>query len=133
MRWYYREQQAGAWEVGAPTSHVRDLTGREPEDFATIARRYAQRPDTQRTGANLARTLWDLARIVALPPSRLDHVARLQQQPEPAAPRLSSDSPTWKEMHLAGAGVVDVIGQPRASAAPRTRPTRVANGEPVPD
>lgn len=55
VRWYYQEQKAGTWEVEAPTTHVRDLTAREPEDFTTIARRYTTRPDVRRTPANLAR------------------------------------------------------------------------------
>ncbi|KAJ3090168.1 hypothetical protein HDU96_003510, partial [Phlyctochytrium bullatum] len=37
---YKLENDRGAFEVNAPTNHVKFLTGREPEDFETIARRY---------------------------------------------------------------------------------------------
>jgi hypothetical protein len=33
------EYRRGAFAVHAPTNAVRELTGREPEDFETIARR----------------------------------------------------------------------------------------------
>ena len=40
MRHYGPEYALGTWEVGGPTTHVRDVAGVEPEDFLTIARRY---------------------------------------------------------------------------------------------
>jgi len=55
IRRYYQESKLGTWERGAPTSHVRDVTGREPEDLPTIAGRYAARPEASRAAGNLAR------------------------------------------------------------------------------
>ena len=46
LRYYAEELRAGAYAVGAPTDHVRDVTGVEPEGFASIARRYVQDPAT---------------------------------------------------------------------------------------
>ena len=38
---YYNEEAfSGTMEVSAPTSVVKDIVGREPEEFETIARRY---------------------------------------------------------------------------------------------
>lgn len=46
---YVRDYQRGAFAVNAPTDVVCTLTGREPEDFETIARRYtAARPEATR-------------------------------------------------------------------------------------
>ncbi len=98
-RHYYAEQKAGTWEIGAPTTHVRDLTGREPEDFTTIARRYATQPDARRTPLRLGRALWDMARIGMVLPPRLDRFAALQQHPVPAAPSLSAHSTLWRAEH----------------------------------
>ncbi|CAN5454388.1 SDR family oxidoreductase [soil metagenome] len=115
-RWYYQEQKAGTWEVGAPTTHVRDLTGREPEDFTTIAQRYSRRSDTRRTPRNLARALWDMTLIGLVPPPRLDRLVRLQQHPEPAMPSLSITSPHWQGSHAPGAGAA-VVAAPEARRA----------------
>lgn len=98
-RWYFQEQKAGTWEIGAPTSHVRDLTGRDPEDFTTIARRYTARPDTRRTPWNLIKSLWDMTRIGLIPPPRLDHYDRIQQHPQPTNLSLSAESAAWRTEH----------------------------------
>ena len=99
VRWYYEEGRLGTWEIGAPTTHVRDVAGVEPEDFAAIARRYAARPDAERTAGNLARALWDFARIGATPAPRLDRFVREQRQPVPPAPELSAHSGVWAREH----------------------------------
>jgi NAD(P)-dependent dehydrogenase (short-subunit alcohol dehydrogenase family) len=53
MRYYYVEDHKnGAFESGAPTTDVLDVTGRPPEDFETIARRYAAQPRNQPTLSN---------------------------------------------------------------------------------
>ncbi len=104
IRWYYDEHKLGTWEVGAPTTHVRDVAGVEPEDFATIAARYAQAPEAQRTPGNLARALWDFARIGVVPAPRLDAHVRLLQQPIPPHPELSARSSLWESEHDHGAG-----------------------------
>ena len=130
-RWYYEEQKAGTWEIGAPTTHVRDLTGREPEDFATIARRYAQRPDTRRTPGNLARALWDMTLIGLVPPPRLDRFVRLQQHPEPAHPTLSINSQHWQSNQQPAPAQAPTIGT--AAASPRQQRRVRADGiAPVP-
>jgi hypothetical protein len=38
---YFQDHDRGAFAVGAPNDTVRELTGRKPEDFGTIARRHA--------------------------------------------------------------------------------------------
>ena len=48
LRHYLPEYALGTWEVGGPTTHVRDVAGVEPEDFLTIARRYVTGPESRR-------------------------------------------------------------------------------------
>jgi NAD(P)H dehydrogenase (quinone) len=51
VRYYTDDHRRGAFELGAPTTDVLDVTGRRAEDFETIARRYASLPQNQRTTA----------------------------------------------------------------------------------
>jgi hypothetical protein len=49
VRYYIDDHKRGAFELGAPTTDVLDVTGRAAEDFETIARRYAAQPRNQRS------------------------------------------------------------------------------------
>ena len=44
LRYYTADIRDGAFAVGGPTDHVLEVTGRAPEDFETIARRYIDNP-----------------------------------------------------------------------------------------
>jgi NAD(P)H dehydrogenase (quinone) len=99
LRHYLPESALGAWEVGAPTTHVRDVAGVEPEDFLTIARRYVGGPETRRTASNFMRQLWNFMLTGVVPMHRLDSFERLQQHPQPAHPRLSAQSAIWRHEH----------------------------------
>ncbi len=44
MRYYSEEVRNGVYEKSAPTDHVAQVTGRDPEDFETTARRYIANP-----------------------------------------------------------------------------------------
>ena len=59
LRRYLPEYALGTFEVGGPTTHVADVTGVEPEDFLTIARRYVTGPESRRTAVNLVRQVWN--------------------------------------------------------------------------
>jgi NAD(P)H dehydrogenase (quinone) len=99
MRHYGPEYALGTWEVGGPTTHVRDVAGVEPEDFLTIARRYVGGPESRRTAGNFIRELWNMMLIGVTPMHRLDRFDRLQQHPQPAHPRFSSQSAIWRHEH----------------------------------
>jgi NAD(P)H dehydrogenase (quinone) len=55
VRYYIDDHKRGAFEFGAPTSDVLDVTGRPAEDFDTIARRYAALPGNRCTLGNRLR------------------------------------------------------------------------------
>lgn len=99
------DSRTGVWEFGGPTTHVRDVAGVEPEDFTTITRRYAKRPENQRTLGNLVRVLWDFMRTPLTPAVDTPRFERRQQHPRPSVPLLSGVSARWAAEHGAGAGL----------------------------
>jgi NAD(P)H dehydrogenase (quinone) len=99
MRYYLPDNALGAFEVSAPTTHVRDVAGVEPEDFLTIARRYVGGPESRRTAGNFMRQVWNMMLIGVVPMHRLDSFDRVQQHPQPAHPRFSSQSAIWRHEH----------------------------------
>lgn len=102
LRHYLPEYALGTWEFGGPTTDVRDVAGVEPEDFLTIARRYANGPETQRTARNFLRQLWRFTLSGVVPMSRLDDFDHKQQHPQPALPQYSGSSELWRGEHAAG-------------------------------
>ena len=99
VRHYIAEHELGTFAKGAPTTHVRDVTGAEPESFLTTAQRYAALPDARRTPANLLRELRDLTLVGVVPTPRLDRLARAQQHPMPPTPQLAGRSGRWAREH----------------------------------
>ena len=122
IRHYLPENALGTWEIGGPTTHVRDVTGVEPEDFLTIARRYVNAADTRRTAGNVLRQIGQFMLIGLVPMHRLDKFDRLQQHPQPAQPRFSGESVVWRNEHTASADPTHhrfgAIKAPSASVAP---------------
>ncbi|SPM28702.1 NmrA family NAD(P)-binding protein [Mycobacterium terramassiliense] len=99
LRHYLPETALGSWEVGGPTTHVRDVTGVEPEDFLTVARRYVKAADTRRTAGKVLREIGNLMLTGLIPAHRLDRFDRRQQHPQPARPRYSGESAVWHNEH----------------------------------
>ncbi len=99
IRYYVEDHKRGAFEVGAPTSHVFEVTGCQPEDFETIARRYAALPEAQRTFPKKLRTFTDFLRTPISPGYDLDRFEREQIFPLPPAPRLAIDDERWHAEH----------------------------------
>ena len=103
LRHYLPETALGTWEVGGPTTHVRDVAGVEPEDFLTIARRYVNGLDTRRTAGNFIGEVRNFILVGLTPAHRLDKFDRLQQHPQPAHTRHSGESVVWQNEHTASA------------------------------
>lgn len=100
---FLEDSATGVWEAGGPTTAVRDVAGVEAERFFTIARRYAARPQNQRTVGNLVRTLWDGLRIPFTAAVDVARLERAQQHPHLSQPRLSGLSEVWALEHTGGA------------------------------
>lgn len=97
---YVRDYQRGAFAVNAPTDVVRAITGREPEAFETIARRYvASSPDVRRRiGMQVKRTAQVLAWTLRPAPQTAPHLA-LGDFFEAGRVSLSADSAEWQRGH----------------------------------
>ena len=102
MRTYNEEQRRGAFAYNAPTDHVRETTGQEPESFETTVRRYARLPAAQRTIGNRLSAMTQLLKIVVTPGSNLDRYQRLAELPHAYASRLSIDTDRWLREHRPG-------------------------------
>lgn len=99
LKHYFQDHDRGAFAVGAPNDTIRELTGKDAEDFETIARRHAALPESRQSfGAQLAA----LARFMAVPmlpgfnPAIYD---RAQEQPVPPTPHLALDDADWRASH----------------------------------
>jgi NAD(P)H dehydrogenase (quinone) len=101
FRYYVEDHKRGAFEIGAPTTHVLDVTGRPPEDFETIARRYAALPRNQRTPGNRLRTIAQFLLTPFSPGFNLERYDREMRRPFPSEPRLAPESEVWRDEHAA--------------------------------
>lgn len=115
IRHYIEEHKRGTFERGAPTTDVYDVTGQPPEDFETIARRYAALPAARRDAAYTLRAWGGFLRVGLTPPYNLDRYERQQGHPMPEHPQLAVDSETWCREH----------GIPREASAPAAASRRV--------
>jgi len=109
VRYYIHDHRRGAFELGAPTTDVLDLTGRSPEDFETIARRYAAQPRNRHTFGNWLRELAQFMVAPLSPGFNLDRYDRELRRPFPSAPQFASDGKVWRREH-------DVAGLAKSAA-----------------
>jgi hypothetical protein len=97
IRYYIEDHERGAFELGAPTTDVLDVTGRPAEDFETIARRYAAPFLDKRTFGNWLR---ELVRFVLTPLSPgFNRYDRELRRPFPSEPQFVTDSKVWRREH----------------------------------
>ncbi len=99
VRHYIEDHRRGAFEVGAPTTDVLEVTGRPAEDFETIARRYAAQPHLKRTLGNQLSELVQFAVTPFLPGFNLERYDRELRRPLPSQPWFAPDSPAWLREH----------------------------------
>lgn len=101
FRFYVEDHKQGAFEFGAPTTDVLDVTGRPAEDFETTARRYAALPGAKRTFANGVKAFADFSRTPLAPGYDLDTYDSRMRFPVPPAPRFVMQDERWKAEHAA--------------------------------
>ena len=99
VRYYIEDQRRGAFEVGAPTTDVLDVTGRSPEDFETIARRYALLPRNRRSLGNWVRGFAELLIAPLSPGFNFDRYDRELHRPFPSRPQFAPESNVWRREH----------------------------------
>jgi NAD(P)H dehydrogenase (quinone) len=102
LYFFLLDYQRGSFAVGAPTDVVREIGGREPEDFETIVRRYlARSPFSKRRMALMARAAWNMARAIATPVPDLKALALTLNIPSIPHASLAADSVSWRNSHAA--------------------------------
>jgi NAD(P)H dehydrogenase (quinone) len=99
VRYYIDDHRRGAFEAGAPTTDVLDATGRSPEDFETIARRYAAQPRNQRTLGNWLREFAQFMIAPLNPGFNFDRYDRELRRPFPSQPQFAPESKVWRREH----------------------------------
>jgi NAD(P)H dehydrogenase (quinone) len=99
VRYYIDDHKRGAFELGAPTTDVLDVTGRSPEDFETIARRYATQPRNQRTLGNWLREFAEFVITPLSPGFNFDRYDRELRRPFPSRPQVAPESNIWRREH----------------------------------
>lgn len=103
VRLYLEEYQRDAFAIGAPTDVVREIAGREPEDFETICRRYvAERPEAVPSWRNKAGVLGRLLRAMLMRTPDMDAFARAQNHPPLFDPVFAPDAEEWRRTHVPG-------------------------------
>lgn len=97
---YLTDYQQDAFAVGAPTDVVRELTGRDPEDFETICRRYVTaRPEAYRSFGKKLSALSRLLRAALMRTPDMGAFERDQNHPPIAAPAFSQEAQEWRQAH----------------------------------
>lgn len=99
IRYYIDDHERGAFELGAPTTDVLDVTGRPAEDFETIARRYAAPFRNQRTIGNWLRAVAQFLLTPLSPGFNLDRYDRELRRPFPSMPQFAPESKVWRREH----------------------------------
>ena len=100
VRLYLTDYQQDAFAVGAPTDVVREIAGREPEDFETVCHRYvAERAEAVPSfGAKLG-ALSRLVRAMWMRTPDMEALGRQQNHPPLFGPAFAQDAPEWRETH----------------------------------
>lgn len=99
VRHYMAEIAGGAFAVGAPSGHVEELTGKPPEDFDSIARRYLAEPDLVVRGLHAGSKLTALGFLFRMIFARVPNYDRWEDDhllPRLQNPRLAHDEPSWR-------------------------------------
>jgi NAD(P)H dehydrogenase (quinone) len=99
IRYYIEDHERGAFELGAPTTDVLDVTGRPAEDFEAIARRYAAPFLNQRSFGNWLRQFTQFIIAPLSPGFNFDRYDRELRRPFPSEPQFAPESKVWRREH----------------------------------
>ncbi len=114
---YMADHNAGAFAHGGVTDHVLEVTGRQPEDFETITRRYAAQPRARRTIANSLRAFGAFMTVPMRPGLNPARYERQQHFPMSYAPRLAMQDEQWRARHAQTAASAKAPARPLATSA----------------
>jgi len=100
IRYYVREGHKGTWTINAPTSVVKDIVGKEADDFETIVRRYLiSQPITKQTLANKIKAIFFMIKAMLLPTWDMEKFENERGFPKFQNLMFSSESDEWRKEH----------------------------------
>ncbi len=100
MEQYAIDYQKNAFGVNAPTDVVRRITGREAEDFETIARRYAATmPGAKKSLATQFKLMLGMLIALLRPAPKTTPYLALDEFSDRSHVAFSADSPEWRQSH----------------------------------
>ena len=107
LRLYADEYRRGAFAVNAPTNVVREVTGKEPEDFETITRRIvATRPEAAQNVGNKLKAISNFLKILLTAKVDPDAIERRRDHVLLKSATFARDSEAWRKKHDPDAGYV---------------------------
>src|ERR1700731_2659785 len=95
LKHYFQDQDRGAFAIGAPNDTVRELTGKDAEDFETVARRHAALPESRQSLRVRLAVLARFLTVPILPGFNPETYDRAQEHPMPPTPHLALDDAGW--------------------------------------
>jgi hypothetical protein len=100
VKYYMRDAKNGTFAIGGATSVVKDIVGREAEDFETIAKRYIEQSlVTKQTFINKLRAIKNFIKILLTSAPNLDKYEKEIGFPKFSNMLLSKDSKEWCDTH----------------------------------
>lgn len=107
LRLYTEDYRRGAFAVYAPNNVVKEVSGREPEDFETFARRVvATRPEAVQSLGNKAKAIRNFGRILMTAKIDPNAIERRRDHVLLKSPKFAQDSQAWRERHDPEAGFI---------------------------
>ena len=102
VRYYIREGRHDTWSFNAPTSVVRDIVGKEADDFETMVRRYLlPHPMARQTFSNKIKAMGFMIKAMLTPSWNTERFEKEQGFPVLRNMMPSSLSEEWKVTHVA--------------------------------
>src|ERR1700751_283200 len=99
LRYWGEDNDRGAFAVGAPHDTVRELTGKDAEDFESIVRRHAALPSARQKFPPRRGVLGRLMMLRLLPGFHRVAYDAKQEKPAPPTPRPAIDDAGWMASH----------------------------------
>jgi len=100
--YYSQEGHKGAWTINAPTTVVRDIVGKEADDFETITRRYlSELPIAKQTLTNKFKAIFFMIKAMLLPGWDMEKFEKERVFPKFKNEQFAPESKEWRGEHNA--------------------------------
>ena len=100
--YYIQEGHHGTWTENAPTNVVKDIVGKEADDFETIVRRYLLTQSvSKQTLANKIKGIFFMMRAMLLPSWDMGKFENQRALPKSQNMTFAMDSNEWRKEHQA--------------------------------